>query len=70
MAWRFNRAEAVAVGVQSLLCRMAAAFKAEDDRERAGRQSWDNFSRVRDRNAHLEATVVGVNVAGNPRSSK
>jgi hypothetical protein len=48
---------------------MVAAFKAEDDRERAGRRSWDDFGRVRERNGHLVATVVGVNVAGNRQSS-
>ena len=64
MAWRFNRTDAEASGAQSLLCRMAAAFKAEDDRERAGRQSWNAVIWVRERNAHLGATVVGTNVAG------
>ena len=44
MAWRFNRTEFAAAGAQSLLCRMAAAFKADDDRDRAGRQSWDDVA--------------------------
>jgi hypothetical protein len=65
MEWRFRRTADAAAGAQSLLCRMAAAFKAEDDRDRAGRQSWDDVARVRERNSHLVATVVGVNVAGN-----
>jgi hypothetical protein len=69
MAWRFNRAEIAAAGAQSLLCRMAAAFKAEDDRDRAGRQSWDDFARVRERNARLGSTVVGINVAGIQRAA-
>jgi hypothetical protein len=69
MAWRFDRTAAAASGAQSLLCRMAAAFKAEDDRDRAGRPSWDDVARVRERNSHLVATVVGTNVAGNRRIS-
>jgi len=68
MAWRFDRTGVAAEGAQSLLCRMAAAFKAEDDRERPGLQSWDDVGRVRERNSHLVATVVGVNVAGNKRA--
>lgn len=69
MAWRFDRTAAAASGAQSLLCRMAAAFKADDERDRAGRPSWDDVARVRARNSHLVATVVGVNVAGNQQTS-
>jgi hypothetical protein len=68
MEWRFRRTAAAESGAQSLLCRMAAAFKAEDDLERPGLQSWDDVGRVRERNSHLVATVVGVNVAGNRRT--
>jgi hypothetical protein len=48
---------------------MAAAFKAEDDHERAGRPSWNDVDHVRARNTHLVATIVGENVAGNRRRS-
>jgi hypothetical protein len=68
MEWRFRMTADTPTGAQSLLCRMAAAFKAEDDRDRAGRQSWDDVARVRERNSHLVATVVGTNVAGNQRA--
>ncbi len=64
MALRFARDEAQNGHVWSLLCRMAAAFRDEDERERAARRSWDDLAKVRDRNARLSATVVGVNVAG------
>ena len=64
MASRFDRDAAKAAGAWSLLCRMAAAFKAEDDAERASRKSWDDAAKVRARNAHFIAMLVGVNVAG------
>ena len=67
MEWRHRRN--AAAGAQSLLCRMAAAFKAQDNRERAGRPSWNDVDHVRARNAHLAATIVGENVAGNRRRS-
>jgi len=69
MAWRFDRTGSAAVGAQSLLCRIAAVLKAEDDRERPGLHSWDDVGRVRERNSHLVATGVGVNVAGNQRGN-
>jgi hypothetical protein len=64
MAMRFDRANAEVAGAWSLLCRMAAAFKAEDDRDRAGRVSWDEIEKVKARNAHLLATVVADDLAG------
>lgn len=63
MSWRFDRVHAKAAGALSLLCRMAAAFRAEDKSERAGRKSWQSVSKVRERNVRLIATVVG-HVAG------
>lgn len=64
MAMRYDRADAKETGVWSLLCRMAANFKAADERERGGRRSWDGMRKVLERNPHLSATLVGVNVAG------
>lgn len=64
MAFRFDRVNAKAAGVWSLMSRMAAAFKADDDRKRNGRPSWDDIAKVKARNVHLTATVVSVNVAG------
>jgi hypothetical protein len=64
MAMRFDRASAEAAGAWSLMCRMAAAFKCEDDRERDGRQSWDDVETVKARNSHLMATVVANNLTG------
>jgi hypothetical protein len=64
MAMRFARQEAQAEGAWSLLCRLAASCRAEDQRERAGRPSWDGVAKVRARHPKLAATVVGRNVAG------
>ena len=63
MAWRFDRRTAKAAGALSLICRMAATFRAEDNSERAGRKSWQSISKVRERNVRVIATVVG-HVAG------
>jgi hypothetical protein len=58
MSCRFDRAAAQDQGARTLMCRMAAAFRLEDHRERAGRQSWDSIEAVEARNAHLNATVI------------
>ncbi len=67
MALRFERPRAEELGAWSLLCRLAASYKAADDRERAGRRSWDGIDKVRDRSTHLLATIIGRNVAGSGR---
>lgn len=67
MACRYDRRAAKAERAWSLLSRMAAAWRAEDARERAGRQSWDPVAKVRERNGQLGATVVGLNVDGRKR---
>src|SRR6266446_3597932 len=36
MSMRFDRANAEAEGVWSLMCRLAASYKEQDDRERGG----------------------------------
>ena len=68
MSMRFDRANAEAEGVWSLMCRLAASYKKQDDRERDGRQSWDSVAKVRAHNPHLGSMVVGINVAGKCRA--
>jgi hypothetical protein len=68
MAMRFDRAAAADEGAWTLLCKMAAAFKAEDDRQRGGRKSWDDVPAVRTRNSRLQSIVVGVNIGRAPLS--
>jgi hypothetical protein len=68
MVMRHNRAAAKDLGAWTLLCRMAAAFKAVDDRDRNGRRSWDDVGKVKSRNPYLSATIVGVNVDGVKRA--
>jgi hypothetical protein len=70
MAMRFDRAKAEAAGAWSLLCRMAAAFKLEDDHDRDGRTSWDDVEKVKARNVHLLSTVVSECVVGHHRPAK
>lgn len=64
MVLRADRAAADEAGVLTLLSRMAAQFRREDERERDGRPSWDPISQVKARHAHLLATVVNDNAAG------
>jgi predicted nucleic acid-binding Zn ribbon protein len=68
MALRYDRKRAATSRAFSLLCRMAAAFKAEDDR--AGRQSWDKARIVTARSARFLASLVGRNVAGRASTKK
>jgi hypothetical protein len=67
MAIRYDRDAAKEARMWSLLCRMAAAVKAEDNRNRNGRPSWDSVAKLRARATPLRATLVGVNVAGSRR---
>jgi len=66
MALRYDRKRAAASRAFTLLCRMAAAFKAEDDR--AGRRSWDNIRVVMARSARFRTALVGRDVAGRAAS--
>jgi predicted nucleic acid-binding Zn ribbon protein len=68
MALRYDRKRAATSRAFSLLCRMAAAFKAEDDL--AGRQSWDKARTVTARSARFLASLVGRQVAGRASKSK
>lgn len=67
MSLRFDRTVAKDKGAWSLMCRMAARFRMEDQRDRAGHQSWDSVEEVRERNPHLNSTVVGTNEVGSTR---
>ena len=53
-----------AAGGRRMLTQLASAFRAEDERDRAGRKSWNDLRSARERNPRIFATVVGVNVAG------
>jgi hypothetical protein len=69
MAHRFDRKAFEAAGGRKLLSRLASIYRAEDDRDRAGRKSWDDLTKVLERNPYLSATVVETNVAGTRRPS-
>jgi len=64
MAWRFDRDAFEAAGGRTLLTQMASAFRADDERERDGRRSWDPLTNSKQRHPQFFATVVGINVAG------
>jgi hypothetical protein len=68
MAMRYDRDEAKDAGAWSLLCRMAASFKAEDERDRGGRPSWDPIARVKGRHTRLQSMVVNDNACGMRRA--
>jgi hypothetical protein len=67
MTIRFDRAAAQEAGAWAFMCRMAAAYRAEDERRRDGRKSWDCVDAVKRRNARLEATTLSDNVLGRRR---
>lgn len=56
MTLRFERRSAT--GVFTALCRAAAAFRAADHAERAGRASWSNARTIIARRPYLNAAVV------------
>src|SRR5262249_22999780 len=58
MAMRFDREEARVAGTWSLLCRMAAQYRAEDERERPGLKSWEPVSAVKSRHPQLSAICI------------
>lgn len=67
MTWRFDRSEGKDAVARKLLGQAASMFKMEDDSERAGRRSWDDLARWRERNPRVAAKVVGVNILGKRR---
>lgn len=46
MAWRYERALAKKLGLFAIMCRMAMLWRAEDKRERQGRNSWQRPGRI------------------------
>jgi hypothetical protein len=58
MCLRYERGIARALKVWKLLCRMAQGFREEDQRERAGRNSWQPARKVLERHTYLHATVI------------
>lgn len=58
MALRYDRDRAKLLKLWNLLCRLAAAFREDDLRERAGRPSWADPRAVLERKPHLAATIV------------
>ncbi len=56
MTLRYERRSAA--GVFTALCRAAAAFRAADSRERAGRASWSNAREILARKPYLTAKVI------------
>jgi hypothetical protein len=58
MALRYDREQAKALKVWKLLCRMAQAFRDEDQRDRAGRKSWNAAPATIAGKTHLFADVV------------
>jgi hypothetical protein len=70
MAWRFDRAAFEMAGGRTLLCRIVAAFRAEDWRDRAGRRSWDDPRLAKQRSARFLSIVVGRGVAGVKRRGR
>lgn len=60
MAYRHDRATATRLGVWRIMNRMAAAFRAEDRRERDGRRSWRRVREVLDERPYLQGVPVNV----------
>lgn len=58
MALRYERGISKLLGVWSVLCRMAAAFREEDRAERAGRKSWRGPRGVLQRHPDVVAQIV------------
>lgn len=67
MAWRYDRKRAKALGLWRMVCRMTAAFHAEDLMERDGRPSFRDPRKVLEQRPWLNAVVVARNAAGNRR---
>ena len=58
MAQRYERGAAQAAQVMTLISRLAATYRAEDERDRDGRRSWQTIRAVLDRRPSLRAIVV------------
>lgn len=64
MAHRFERDAAKQARVLSAINRLASDFREEDRRQRAGRKSWQSFSRIFDAKPYLGAVRLGWMRAG------
>jgi hypothetical protein len=58
MALRYQRPLAEKLKLWTALCRAAAGYRREDDRERAGRPSWGDPAKIIDRRPYLRAVIV------------
>lgn len=58
MALRYERGLSQVLGLWSLICRMAQAWRDEDVAKRDGRKSWGDAKTVCERNVRYRATVV------------
>ena len=70
MAHRYERDVFETAGGRKLLSRLASLFREDDNRNRGGRKSWDDFTNVLTRHPRLLATVVESNVAGLRRTER
>ena len=70
MAHRFEREAFESAGGRKLLSRLASLFREDDNHNRGGRKSWDDFAKVLERHPRLLATVVETNVAGLRRTER
>lgn len=58
MILRYERPIAKALKVWKLICRLTAAYREEDTRQRAGRHSWRPAKQVIERHPYLAATTI------------
>lgn len=65
MTLRYERAYAVKARVWQLLCRLAKAYREEDEERRGGRKSWGNAGDVVARRPWLLSDVIGRNLRWN-----
>lgn len=56
MVMRYERGAAKALGLWAIMCRMAQAWRAEDDRQRGGRKSWAKSSTLTEKTVRYAAT--------------
>jgi hypothetical protein len=58
MACRHERGAAKLHGYWNLMCRMASAWRDEDDRDRGGRKSWVSNGKLQDRLTPYRAVTL------------
>lgn len=67
MLLRYERGLAKARGIWALACELARQWRAEDVRDRAGRQSWRSYDEMHDSLAPLRVTVLAGGGAASGR---